>query len=93
MAIRVRSDKVSVNDGQGDDPTVIVNASLFDDVANQVIASQVFSFSLAGIRAMTAAQKRAFVVNAVDTWAAEVKANASIAAPILPLVGQSKVVP
>ncbi|MDQ3539194.1 MAG: hypothetical protein M3440_00770 [Chloroflexota bacterium] len=93
MAIMVRADDVSIGDGQGNDPTVTVRASVYDDVTTRVIGTQVFTFSLAGMAAMTAAQKRAVVVDAVDTWAAAVKANAGAAVPILTLVGQSKVVP
>jgi hypothetical protein len=72
---------------------VVVRASVFDDVTTRVIGTQTFSFSLAGMAAMTATQKRALVVDAVDTWAAAVKANAGSAVPILTLVGASKVVP
>ena len=93
MAIMVRTDDVSIGDGQGNDPTVVVRASVVDDVTTRVIGTQVFMFSLAGMTAMTAAQKRAMVVDAVDTWATAVKANAGSAVPILTLVGASKVVP
>ena len=93
MAIMVRTDDVSIGDGQGNDPTVMVRASVVDDVTNRVIGTQVFMFSLAGMTAMTAAQKRAVVVDAIDTWATAVKANAGSAVPILTLVGASKVVP
>ena len=93
MAIMVRADDVSIGDGQGEDPTVVVRATVFDDVTTRVIGQQVFMFSLNGMAGMTAAQKRAVVVDAVDTWASAVKVNAGAAVPILTLVGQSKVVP
>ncbi len=93
MAIMVRADDVSIGDGQGVDPTVVVRATVFDSVTTRVIGTQVFSFSMAGMSGMTAAQKQAMIVNAMDTWAAAVKDNAASAVPILTLVGASKVVP
>jgi len=93
MALMVRADDVSIGDGQGLDPTVVVRATVFDDVTTRVIGTQVFTFSLSGMSAMTDAQKRAMVVNAVDTWALLVKSNAGAAMPILTLVGQPKLVP
>jgi len=93
VAIMVRADDVSIGNGQGNDPTVVVRAVVYDDVTTRVIGTQAFTFSLAGMAAMTAAQKRALVVDAVDTWAAAVKSNAGSAVPILTLVGVSKVVP
>lgn len=92
MAIMVRAEDVNIGDGQGDDPTVVVRASVFDDVTTRILSTQVFSFSLAGMSRMTEAQKRAVVSNAVDLWASAVKANAGSALPILTLVGQSKLV-
>lgn len=93
MALRVRATKTSIGVGTGDDPQIIVNAEVYEDTNNQIVASQVFQFSLAGIANLTDAQKRAVIVNAADAWAAEVKANAAAATPILTLMGQSKVIP
>jgi hypothetical protein len=93
MALKVRAARVSIGDGGGDDPQVIVNAEVFDDATNRVIASQVLHFSLVGMDQLTNAQKTALVRDAAVAWASQVKANAGKAETLLGLVGASVVIP
>lgn len=92
MALRVRSTRTSLGVGEGDARNVHVNVEVYDDVSNQVLAQDVITVALGGLRGKTDAQKRQLIIDAADVWAARVKADAVEAAPVLTLMGQSKAI-
>lgn len=93
MTLKVRAKNTMLADSASDDPTVFVNVEVFEDSNDQVIASNVISYSLAGMDGMTANQKRTRVQNDAVEWAKTVRDNAIKAAPILTLMGMSGDIP
>lgn len=87
MAYETSIRRISIGDGTGGDPLLIVNADVTDTASHTVVATQVFLFSVAGMSDMDDEAKTALVAGAVDGWAASIADNLAAVAPLLGLVG------